>query len=82
MQLCVIHQIRNSLKYVPSKNRKAFMIDLKQVYQALTIKQAELAFDSLKQKWGEGYPIPIRQWEKNWVELTSYFRYPPWMSGG
>jgi transposase-like protein len=76
MQLCVIHQIRNSLKYVPSKNRKAFMIDLKQVYQALTIKQAELAFDSLKQKWGEAYPIPIRQWEKNWVELTSYFRYP------
>lgn len=76
IQLCVIHQIRNSLKYVPNKKRQAFVNDLKHVYQALTIEEAELAFASFKEKWGEAYPIPIRQWEKNWVELTAYFHYP------
>jgi len=81
IQLCVIHQIRNSLKYVPNKKRQAFMNDLKHVYQALTIEEAELAFASFKEKWGEAYPIPIRQWEKNWAELTAYFHYPA-MSGG
>jgi putative transposase len=76
IQLCVIHQIRNSLKYVPNKKRRALMSDLKQVYQALTIEEAELAFASFKEKWGEVYPIPIRQWENNWAELTAYFHYP------
>lgn len=77
IQLCVIHQIRNSMKYVPYKYQKAVMADLKQVYQALTLEEAELAFESLKDKWGQKYPLIIRSWESNWLELTTYFAYPP-----
>jgi transposase-like protein len=76
IQLCVIHQIRNSLKYVSYKERKGLMIDLKKVYQSLTIEEAELAFEAFKEKWGKKHPIIIRSWEKNWVELTAYFKYP------
>jgi transposase-like protein len=59
VQLCVIHQIRNSIKYVASKNQKAFMADLKPVYRAATQAAAELALDELELKWGEQYPIVI-----------------------
>ncbi|SFG44978.1 Transposase (or an inactivated derivative) [Desulfotomaculum arcticum] len=76
IQLCVIHQIRNSLKYVPYKERKALMADLKQVYQALTLEEAEFAFEMFKEKWDRKYPIITRSWEKNWLELTTYFSYP------
>ncbi|AEG16037.1 transposase mutator type [Desulfofundulus kuznetsovii DSM 6115] len=76
IQLCVIHQIRNSLKYVPYKEQKEFMADLKKVYQALTIEEAELAFTAFKEKWGKRHPIIIRSWENNWLELTAYFKYP------
>ncbi|MDI3548100.1 MAG: putative transposase [Halanaerobiales bacterium] len=64
IQLCVIHQIRNSLKYVPYKEQKEFMVDLKKVYQALTLQEAELAFEQFKEKWGKKHPIIIRSWEK------------------
>jgi putative transposase len=76
IQLCIVHQIRNSLKYVPYKDRKPLVADLKTVYQALTIEQAELAFDAFKEKWGKKYPMVIKSWEKNWLELTTYFSYP------
>ena len=76
IQLCIIHQIRNSLKYVPYKEQKEFMADLKKVYQALTIQEAELSFAAFKEKWGKRYPVIIRSWENNWVELTAYFKYP------
>jgi len=76
IQLCIIHQIRNSLKYVPYKEQKEFMADLKQVYQALTLEEAELAFEIFKENWGKRHPIIIRSWEKNWLELTAYFNYP------
>lgn len=76
IQLCVIHQIRNSLKYVPYKEQKELMADLKKIYQALTIEEAELAFTAFKEKWGKRHPIIIRSWENNWVELTAYFKYP------
>ncbi|MDD3655025.1 MAG: IS256 family transposase [Desulfotomaculaceae bacterium] len=76
IQLCIIHQIRNSLKYVPYKQQKELVTDLKQVYQALTLEEAELAFDLFKEKWGKKHPIIIRSWENNWLELTAYFKYP------
>lgn len=76
IQLCVIHQIRNSLKYVPYKQQKELMADLKKVYRALTIEEAELGFEAFKDKWGKRHPIIIRSWEKNWDELTAYFKYP------
>lgn len=76
IQLCIIHQIRNSLKYVPWKEQKELMANLKKVYQALTMDEAELAFEMFKEKWGKKHPVIIRSWEKNWLELTAYFKYP------
>ena len=76
IQLCVIHQIRNSLKYVSYKQQKELMADLKKVYQALIIEEAEQAFNAFKEKWGKKHPVIIKSWENNWLELTAYFKYP------
>ena len=75
IQTCVVHQIRNSLKYVASKDQKAFMVDLKPVYKADTLEQAELRMDDLEVKWGKKYEKVIESWRNNWPKLTSYFRY-------
>jgi transposase-like protein len=76
VQLCVIHQIRNSLKYVASKNQKEFMKDLKTVYQAVSKEQAEIELDRLEEKWGDKYPIVIKSWRNKWDNLSNYFKYP------
>jgi len=76
IQLCIIHQIRNSMKYVASKNQKAFMADLKPVYRATSKEAAENALDKLEEKWGETYPIVIQSWRRKWHNLSAYFKYP------
>ena len=76
VQLCVIHQIRNSMRYVASKNQKEFMVDLKPVYKAETKAAAEIALDELEEKWGKKYPIVIKSWRKKWDKLSVYFDYP------
>jgi transposase-like protein len=76
IQLCIIHQIRNSLKYVASKNQKAFMADLKPVYRATSLEAAEVALDALDAKWGEIYPIVLKSWRSKWHQLSAYFKYP------
>lgn len=76
VQLCIVHQIRNSLRYVGSKHHKAFMVDLKRVYQALNKEAAESALDELEEIWGDKYPIVIQSWRKKWDNLSIYFRYP------
>ncbi len=76
VQLCIIHQIRNSMKYVASKNQKAFMADLKPVYKALTKEAAENALDELENRWGAKYPIVIKSWRNKWENLSVYFKYP------
>lgn len=77
VQLCIVHQIRNSLKYVGSKNQKVFLADLKRVYSAVSKEAAETQLDSLETKWGEQYPIVIKSWRDNWERLTEYFQYTP-----
>jgi transposase-like protein len=77
VQTCIIHQIRNSLKYVASKNQKEFMKDLKLVYKADTRDLAETELDTLEEKWGSKYPIVIKSWRNNWNNLTTYFDYTP-----
>jgi len=72
VQLCVIHQIRNSMKYVASKNQKAFMADLKPVYRAATKEAAEIALDELEAKWGSSYPLVINSWRRKWGNLSVY----------
>ena len=79
IQHCVIHQIRNSLKYVASKNQKAFMADLKPVYKAATLNAAEIALDELETKWGEKYPMVIKSWRDKWPTLSAYFKYPDYV---
>ncbi|GAA5135541.1 IS256 family transposase [Thalassotalea piscium] len=76
IQLCIVHQIRNSMKYVASKNQKAFMADLKPVYRAPTKEAAELALDELDAKWGSSYPLVINSWRNKWHNLSAYFKYP------
>jgi transposase-like protein len=77
VQLCIIHQIRNSLKYVASKDQKSFMRDLKLVYRADTKELAESELDNLEEIWGKKYPIVIKSWRVNWDDLTTYFAYTP-----
>lgn len=76
VQLCIVHQIRNSMKYVASKNQKAFMADLKPVYRASTKEAAEIALDELEAKWGDAYPLVINSWRNKWHNLSAYFEYP------
>ena len=75
VQLCIVHQIRNSIKYVASKNQKEFMKDLKKVYQAPSKESAEMELDSLERKWGEDYPIVLKSWRDNWDKLSCYFQF-------
>jgi len=76
VQLCIIHQIRNSMKYVASKNQKAFMADLKPVYRAVNKEAAERALDEVESRWGAQYPIVIKSWRSKWENLSVYFKYP------
>lgn len=75
IQSCIIHQVRNSLKYVASKDKKAFMNELKKVYQAVNKEQAETELLNLEEKWGKKYPIVIKSWNNNWEKLSTYFQY-------
>lgn len=76
VQSCIVHQIRNSLKYVASKDQKEFMRDLKPVYRANTKEMAELELTTLSDKWKDKYPIVIDSWCRNWEKLSTYFKYP------
>lgn len=75
IQSCIVHQIRNSLKYVASKDQKTFMKDLKCVYQATNKTQAELELVKLDETWGKKYPVVLKSWQTNWEKLTTYFAY-------
>jgi putative transposase len=77
VQSCIVHQIRNSLKYVASKDQKPFMSDLKEVYRATTKELAEQQLDVLDKKWGKKYPLVINSWRNNWPKLSIYFKYDP-----
>lgn len=79
VQLCIIHQIRNSMKYVASKNQKAFMTDLQPVYRATTKEAAEIALAELDAKWGKQYPVVIKSWQTKWDNLSVYFKYPDYV---
>ena len=75
VQRCVIHQIRQSLKYVTWKDRKAFMADLKTVYKAATREEAETNLIQLEETWGRKYAAAIKSWQKNWEELATFFEF-------
>ena len=76
VQLCLIHQIRNSTKYVVIKERKAVMEDLKNIYQAANVDQAENALAELSNKWKDKYPYMVKSWQTNWIRLSAFYKYP------
>ena len=75
-QLCIVHQIRNSCKYVVFKDRKAFCQDLKMVYAAPNREAAYDALREMEEKWGNKYKLAIKSWWNNWDSLTNYFDFP------
>ena len=75
-QLCVIHQIRNSTKHVSYKDLKPLMADLKTIYGAPTLEDAEYHLEEFRDKWSKKYPQILKSWDANWAELTTYFKYP------
>ena len=77
IQTCIVHQIRNSIKYIASKDKKAFMRDLKEVYKATTEELALAQLDKLKDTWGNSYGMVIDSWYNNWNNLSTFFDFSP-----
>jgi putative transposase len=75
IQICMIHQIRNSYKYLNHKDRKSFSEAIRNIYQAANLVEAELAMDRLEEVWGKKYPVVIKSWRSNWHQLTRFFDY-------
>ena len=75
-QICVVHQIRNSCRYVTYKDLKEFTADLKTIYGAVNKEAAALALDTFELKWNSKYRYAVRSWHTNWDELTTFFDYP------
>lgn len=76
IQNCIIHQIRNSSKYVSDKDLKALMADLKAVYAAIDEDAALMALDAFSEHWDKKYPTISQSWRANWANLSTYFKFP------
>ena len=76
IQRCIIHQLRNTFKYVSYKDSKELMKDFKLVYKAINESEALSALDVVEEKWGKKYPASIGSWRNNWTQLSTYFKYP------
>jgi putative transposase len=77
VQLCIIHMVRNSLKYVSFKDRKKVVEDLKNIYRAATSDDAAAALSTLEQNWQHKYPVIAKSWRDHWSDITPFFNYPP-----
>ncbi len=77
VQLCIVHKVRNSLKYVPWKERKAVAADLRAIYGAATLGEAETALERFSERWDNKYPAIAPTWRADWTRLTVFFDYPP-----
>jgi putative transposase len=77
VQLCLVHQMRNSMKYMSDKDLKPMVADLKKVYKADNIQDARYYLDEAEAKWGEKYKAIFRSWRNNWERLSCFYKYPP-----
>ena len=77
VQLCIVHKVRNALKYVPWKERKAVAGDLRAIYAAATLAEAEQALEDFSARWDKHYPAISPSWRADWTRLTVFFDYPP-----
>lgn len=76
VQLCIVHMIRNSIKFVGSKNVKHFLADLAKVYKAVSLHEAEAALQKLLERWQEQYPFAVKPWVEHWEHIIPAFKYP------
>lgn len=76
IQLCIVHMVRHSLKYVPWKERKQVAADLKKIYQSVTVEEAERELDGFAERWDERYPAISQSWRRHWPNLITLFDYP------
>jgi putative transposase len=76
VQLCIVHMVRNSMRYVPWKFKRAVLKDLKKVYKAATVEEAEQALDMFEEAWGEQYPMAAKSWRSRWENVIPFFGYP------
>ncbi|MGB5244616.1 MAG: transposase, partial [Lutimonas sp.] len=77
IQLCIVHQIRNSMRYVPFNDSREVVRDMKTIYKANTLEQAEQALSAFEEKWNKKHPAMVRSWKHNWEGLSSFYNYPP-----
>lgn len=75
VQLCIVHMVRNSLKFVSYKDRKKMAADLKTIYKAVTVEQAETALAEFAQTWDKRYPMVSQSWQSNWPKIIPFFAY-------
>src|SRR4051812_40865644 len=75
VQSCIVHQVRNTMKYVTAKDSGVVMADVKLIYQAVNKELAEEHLNALEQKWAKKYPIIIKSWQNNWHKLSTFFKY-------
>ena len=77
VQLCIVHMVRNSLRYVSWKDYKAVTAELKQIYHSATEREAQQALAAFGERWDSQYPQITRSWQSNWANLITLFDYPP-----
>jgi transposase-like protein len=77
IQKCIVHQIRNSIRYVSYKDTKKLLANLKPVYTAPSEDAALQSLDEFDKVWGAKYPLVVQSWQRNWAELSTFFKYPP-----
>ena len=75
VQSCIVHQVRNTMKYVTEKDRKEVLADIQKIYKAVNKEVAETHLDELEIKWNKKYPIVVRSWRNNWHKLSTFFKY-------
>jgi putative transposase len=77
VQLCIVHLVRAALRYVPDKDSRAVAADLKKIYRAATVAEAETALEEFAQAWDAKYPTIAKQWRLKWVDFVTLFDFPP-----
>ena len=77
VQLCIVHMVRHSLNFVSWKLRKEVAADLRAIYTAATVEEAEQQLTAFEAKWGKDYPSIAQSWQRNWARITPFFEYPP-----
>ena len=76
IQLCVVHQVRNTMRYVPWKESRAVVSDMKKIYRAASLEESKAKLEAFTEKWGDKYPHTVKSWQNNWERLTNFYKYP------